>query len=79
MARKSSFPYRELSAALIGSATRKGGPAGRELRAPAKAKAFDKPKGKETSLPKEATAKLLYIGKETHYSIEACCDESQTE
>ena len=35
----------------------KGGPAGRELRAPAKAKAFDKPKGKATSLPKEATAK----------------------
>ena len=57
----------------------KGGPAGRELRTPAKAKAFDKPKGKATSLPKEATAKLLYIGKETHYSIEACCDESQTE
>ena len=26
-----------------------------------------------------ATAKLVYISKETHYSIEACCDESQIE
>ena len=57
----------------------KGGPAGRELRAPAKPKAFDKPKGTTTAPAKEAMAKLVYIGKETHYSIEACCDESQTE
>lgn len=56
----------------------KGGPAGRELRAPPP-KAFDKPKEKTTAAPKEAAAKLLYIGKETHYSIEACCDESQSE
>ena len=56
----------------------KGGPAGRELRTPPP-KAFDKPKEKTTAPPKEAAAKLLYIGKETHYSIEACCDESQSE
>jgi hypothetical protein len=36
----------------------KGGPQGRELR------------GAST----EAGAKLLYISRETHYSIEACCD-----
>ena len=62
----------------------KGGPAGRDLRPPAKPKAFDKPKEKtkappKKALPREAAVKLLYIGKETHYSIEACCDESQTE
>ena len=55
-----------------------GGPARRELRAPPP-KAFDTPKEKTTAAPKEAAAKLLYIGKETHYSIEACCDESQPE
>ena len=56
----------------------KGGPAGRELRGPAKPKAFGKPKAKPTAPPKEAAVTLLYIGKETHYSIEACCDESQS-
>ena len=57
----------------------KGGPQGRELRPPTKPKAFDNPKEKTKAPPKEAAVKLLYIGKETHYSIEACCDESQTE
>ena len=59
----------------------KGGPAGRKLRAPAKPKAFDKPKGKAstTAPPKEAASELVYIGKETHYSIEACCDANQSE
>ena len=58
----------------------KGGPAGREMRAP-KPKAFEKPKDKTstTALPKEAATKLVYIGKETHYSIEACCDANQSE
>ena len=37
------------------------------------------PQGRELRQPKEAAPKLLYIGKETHYSIEACCDEDQSE
>ena len=37
------------------------------------------PQGRNLRAPKEATAKLVYISKETHYSIEVCCDESQIE
>ena len=56
----------------------KGGPQGRELRAPkgkAPVPAFQGPKAKSSkaqALPKEASLKLVYISRDTQHAIEAC-------